>query len=104
MKAVQGAIGDTDVSLRKASDGSNTFAAAIERAASRALYTVPIWMALRTTVKAVTDTIAAGAQEIIDLDKATSRAGMFGGFEDATKFSAQFKTNIEGLRDSLGLG
>jgi hypothetical protein len=103
IKQVRDTLNGLDVDMKKTTVTSNSWASAIETAAKRALYTIPLWTALRTAVKLTTDTIAAGAAEIISLDKIASRARMFGGFEDANKFTKDFLKTLGDLQSEIGV-
>ena len=74
LKDVTNQFGQTAVTSEKAKTGVKNLADNVRELTSRALITIPVWLALRSVMVAVTKTFKDGANALVEQDKALQKA------------------------------
>lgn len=89
--------------MKTASDASKSLGDQIAKAAQRALYTIPIWLALRTVVTGFFSTIQSGIKYLGDLDLAMRKArNVTQGVTDMAGFMAKLQREMISLMTDTG--
>ncbi|MFA7589720.1 MAG: phage tail tape measure protein, partial [Acholeplasmataceae bacterium] len=74
LKDVSGQFSKTEVETEKANKGFLSMGENIKRLVGRAALTIPVWIALRGTMQAVSKTMRDGAGALVDQDRAFQKA------------------------------
>ena len=84
--------------------GNKAIEKSIFTLAKRAMMTIPIWMALRTTFMGLLRTVGGGVKYIADFDKALARASaVTHGVKDVQKFIVNLREDIQELAIKTGV-